>query len=413
MTVVSVDYSGAEGNDGSYRSAISRDGRYVAFESDATNLVRGGTNGKRHIYVHDRHAERTTLVSVDSDGIQGNDDSGNPSISAEGRYVAFESESTKLAPPGTHGERHVFVHDRRTGETTLVSVDSSGTPGDSYSGRPSISDDGRYVAFVSYATNLVAGGNNGKYQVYVHDRQTRQTSLISVNSAGLAGNNHAEYPSISAGGRYVAFRSTATDLVPGGTNGKSHIFVYDRQRGQTTRLSVDSAGVEGNNDSSVPSISADGRYVAFESNATNLVAGGTNGKRHIFVRDRKAEQTTLLSVDSEGVEANHDSFEPSISADGRYVAFESEATNLVAGGTNSADQVFVHAQGSGETFLVSANSGGVQGNAASYAPSISADGRYVAFHSTSTNLVVGTTNGRSQIFLHDRRARVYLPLVVR
>ena len=180
-------------------------------------------------------------MSVSTDGLQGNAHSGFPSISADGRYVAFHSETSNLVAGDSNGVVDVLVHDRRTGQTTRVSVDSSGAQGNGNSGHlVSISADGRYVAFESDANNLVAGDTNGTSDIFVHDRGTRRTTRVSVESSGAQGNSLSARPSISADGRYVAFISSAMNLVAGDTNGRDDVFVYDRQTGRTTRISVDS-----------------------------------------------------------------------------------------------------------------------------------------------------------------------------
>jgi Periplasmic component of the Tol biopolymer transport system len=328
--------------------SISADGRYVAFVSAATNLVSGDTNNFQDIFVHDRQTGQTTRVSVASDGTQANGHSYAPSISADGRYVAFASLASNLVSGDTNGAWDVFVHDRQTGETTRVSVASDGTQaiGFFFGSSPSISADGRYVAFDSWATNLVSGDTNDKPDVFVHDRQTGQTTRVSVSSDGTQANNGANYPSISADGRYVAFESSSTNLVSGDTNSVTDIFVHDRQTGQTTRVSVSSDGTQANGgpgwSGKNSSISADGRYVAFHSYADNLVSGDTNSATDIFVHDRQTGVTTRVSIASDGTQANGFSSSPSISADGRYVAFMSGATNLVSGDTNNARDVFVH-----------------------------------------------------------------------
>ena len=282
---VSLSSRGSEGNgDCGYWASISADGRYVAFQSLASNLVLNDTNDVDDIFVHDRQTGQTTRVSLSSGGSEGNGHCWDASISADGRYVAFHSLASNLVPDDTNGESDVFVHDRQTGETARVSLSSGGTEGNSSSGSPSISADGRYVAFVSLATNLVPGDNKF-WDTFVHDRQTGQTTRVSMSSGGKKGNGGSGNPSISADGRYVAFNSDATNLVPGDTNGVVDVFVHDRQTGQTVRVSLSWDGSEGNDASCNPSISADGRYVAFWSDATNLVPDDTNGFPDIFVQD--------------------------------------------------------------------------------------------------------------------------------
>jgi len=399
---VSVDSLGIQGNSLSNLASISTDGRYVAFLSSASNLVPGDTNGTWDIFVHDHQTGVTERVSVHSLGTQGNGQSWAPSISANGRYVAFHSLASNLGlGVDTYFGNDLFVHDRQTGMTELVNVDPLGAQGDGGM-YPSISADGRYVAFASGASNLVPGDTNGFADIFVRDRQTGMTERVSVDSLGAQGNGNSEFSSISADGRYVALYSNASNLVPGDTNAYVDIFVHDRQTGVTERVSVGSLGAQGNHDSLNPSISADGRYVAFVSLASNLVPGDTNVEADVFVHDRQTGMTELTSVDSLGTQGNYRSLYPSISADGRYVAFVSWATNLVPGDTYGNYDVFVHDRQTGVTERVSVDSLGTQGGHDSLYPSISPDGGYVAFVSWATNLVPGDTNGNGDIFVHDR-----------
>jgi Tol biopolymer transport system component len=333
--------------------SISADGRYVAFDSDVANLVPGDTNGLSDIFVRDRTAGVTYLVSKNSAGDQGNTYSVYPSVSADGRYVAFMSGATNLVYADTNGVADIFVRDRQTGTTTRVSRNSAGVEGNDGSFSPSISGDGRYVAFPSDATNLVAGDTNGVSDIFVRDRNTGTTYLVSKSSTGEIGNGYSTAPFISADGRYVVFDSYATNLVAGDTNGMSDVFVRDRQTGTTTLVSKSSTGVLGSGNSYYASISADGRYVAFYSYAVNLVTGDTNGVEDIFVRDRQTGTTTRVSKSSAGVEGDGDSIYPSISADGRYVVFYSAASNLVPGDINGAGDTFVRDRQTGTTTLVS------------------------------------------------------------
>ena len=398
---VSLDSNGLAGNGNSNYSSISADGRYVAFLSAATNLVVADTNGESDVFVHDRNTGLTTRVSLDSGGTEGNSNSYHPTISADGRYIAFDSNATNLVASDTNGAWDVFVHDRNTGQTTRISLDSGGTEGNGNSGYSSISADGRYVAFLSAATNLVVADTNGESDVFVHDRNTGLTTRVSLDSGGTEGNSNSYHPTISADGRYIAFDSYATNLVAGDTNGEWDVFVHDRNTGQTNRVSLDSNSLEGNWFSGFPSISADGRYIAFESDASNLVADDANGTRDIFVHDRNTGKTTRVSLDSDGTEGNGLSGYSSISADGRYVAFDSEASNLVVDDTNGTQDVFVHDRNTGKATRVSLDSDRTEGNGISNDPSISADGRYVAFESAATNLVVADTNGEPDVFVHD------------
>jgi Tol biopolymer transport system component len=400
-TRVSVASDGTPANGSSWSPSISADGRFVAFASQASNLVDDDTNGTQDIFVHDRDTGLTTRVSVASEGTEANATSGRPSISADGRFVAFASQATNLVDDDTNGTWDVFVHDRDTGETTLVSVAMDGTPGNGLSSGPSISADGRFVAFESRASNLVAGDTNDAVDIFVHDRETGQTTRVSVNSEGTQADRPSYQPFISADGRFVAFESHATNLYPGDAS-STHIFLHDRETGVTTRVSVNSEGTEGNGNSWLPSISADGRFVAFHSAANNLVDDDSNNVVDVFVHDRETDETTRVSVASDGTQGNANSNVASISADGRFVAFQSAAGILVDDDFNSALDIFVHDRNTGQTTRVSVDNEGTEADSHSFQPSISADGRFVAFESQAGNLVAGETNNVRGIFVHDR-----------
>lgn len=344
----------------------------------------------------------TLCASVDSSGTQGSGSSAYSSISEDGRYVAFYSMASNLVPDDTNGVADTFVHDNVSGTTTRVSVDSSGTQanGGSYYW-PSISADGRYVVFTCSATNLVSGDTNARSDVFVHDMVSGTTTRASVDSSGTQANEESVFQSISADGRYVAFFSRASNLVSGDINSTWDVFVRDRTGGTTVRASVDSSGTQGNGGSYYPRISENGRYVTFHSGATNLVADDTNGVYDIFVRDLVGNTTTLVSVNSSGTAGNHDSTWGSVSSDGRYVTFVSSATNFVSGDTNSGTDVFVRDTVGGTTTCVSTNASGTPGDGTSYDPCMSTDGRYVAFVSFGTNVVPGDTNNTGDVFIRD------------
>jgi hypothetical protein len=390
-------------------NAVSADGRFVAFMSAATNLVPLDTNGHFDVFVRDMETGAIERVSVASNGTQANGDSDIPSISADGRYVAYESFATNLVPGYTNTFVNVYVRDRQMGTTEIVSVDPMGNQANSSSGSPSISSDGRFVAFWSNASNLVAVDTNGQRDVFVHDRQTGVTEMVSVATGGAQANDNSDYPSISGDGRYVSFETAATNLVAGDVNGFKDVFVRDRVLATTEIASIATGGTQGDNWSGGSSISADGRYVAFFSYATTLVVGDTNGVGDVFVRDRQSGTTERVSVDSNGAQGNGISglnqgaiYSLAISGNGRYVAFYSESSDLVPNDTNSSD-VFVRDLQAGTTERVSVASGGTQANSfADGSDSISADGRYVVFHDSATNLVPNDTNGLSDLFRHDR-----------
>ncbi|MEG4088798.1 calcium-binding protein [Microcoleus sp. Pol12B4] len=404
ITRVSVDSAGNQANGRSDDFSISGDGRFVAFSSFADNLVPGDTNNSRDIFVRDLSTNTTTLVSASSSGDRGNGESDFYfSISTDGRFVAFSSEASNLVPGDTNNTEDIFVRDLLTNTTTRVSVDSAGNQGNDFSYAPSISADGRFITFSSFADNLVPGDTNDSLDIFVRDLSTNTTTRISVDSAGSQGNDASYSPFISGDGRFVTFVSDASNLVLGDTNNSSDIFVRDLLTNTTTLVSVDSAGNQGNNGVGygASSILANGRFIAFESGATNLVPGDTNNSSDIFVRDLSTNTTTRISVDSAGNEANSFSYAPSISADGRFVTFSSDATNLVPGDSNNADDIFVRDLSTNTTTRVSALEAGNQGNGSSYSSSISANGRFVTFLSDSSNLVSGDTNRTTDLFVAD------------
>lgn len=388
--------------------ALSADGRYVVFQSEATNLVPGDTGDFWDIFVYDRQTSQTTLVSVSSFGVQANGDSCEPDISADGRYVVFESAASNLVAGDSNGYSDIFVRDLQSEEIELISVSSSGTQGNNLSNAAVLSQDGRYVAFTSRTSNLVTGDTNLIQDVFVHDRMTGETSRVSVNSSEEQGNHFSRYPAISADGRYVAFNSAASNLDPRDSAGArpdwpDDVFVRDRENGTTYMVSVNSLDEPGNHASYGVDISGDGRYVAFTSHADNLVPGYDPANTpDIFVRDTVNSTTTRASSDSLGNRGNSSSWGTAISADGRYVLFGSHANNLVPGDTNGEYDAFVHDRLSLNTFRVSVDSNGVQGNDESAYSDISADGRIVAFSSYATNLAPDDTNRVRDVFIHDR-----------
>ncbi|HVO25368.1 MAG TPA: hypothetical protein VMW56_17245 [Candidatus Margulisiibacteriota bacterium] len=408
VELLSVSIRGQSGNGPSAGPAANADGCRVAFFSDATDLVRGDRNVVRDVFLRDRCAGVTTLVSVNSAGAQANAAShaqgGAPAVTAGGHSVAFYSEATNLVPDDTNGDADVFVRDLDTEITERVSVSSSGVQGNGPSLYPSISADGRFVAFQSQASNLVPGDTNGTTDIFVRDRRSGTTERACN---GTQGNGASVTPSINADlgfvtdGRFVAFASAASNFVLNDTNGRIDIFVCDRQTSAIHRVSVSSAGQQGNGDSILPSISADGRIVAFKSAANNLVSNDRNDTFDVFVHDEEGGSTTeRLSVSPAGGNADDASFPPSLSAVGRYVTFGSAATNLVARDFNSVPDVFVRDRGDNQTRLVDVNVEDEQANAGApdAAPSISRDGRVVSFASLASNLVEGDFNQASDVF---------------
>jgi len=440
--LASLSTAGVQANAASAGGSLSANGRYLGFDSYASNLVAGDRNGTVDVFVRDRQASALAVASTNKvkstaagsldtfDDPDAGCDLGAPSISADGRYVAFVSTSPDLVAgqPLVNNVPYAYLRDRQTAKTVqlapqnstdrvVISADASTValwancvgspeiidrltgatepvPGDGYS--LALSSDGRFVSFTSFASNVVPGDTNGWEDVFVLDRQSHHVERVSVSSAGVQGNSSSFEPSISADGRYVLFVSEATNLVPGGnSNNITEVFVRDRNTGQTERVSVDSSGREANDFSDFAAISPDGRYAAFTTAASNLVPGDTNGVWDVFVKDRQTGRIERVSVDSNGVQGNDYSSRPSFSADGRYVAFISSATNLVPNYSGNP-ALFIHDRQSGLTqgLLTDPKTQ----NAITpyityeYSPSMSADQRLVPFE-TDDSLVKTDLNG--------------------
>jgi len=338
--IVSLGTSGRPANDDSIVSDISRDGREVAFISFATDLVPGDTNGGFDVFVHDRKTRVTERVSVSSAGAQIDTGASGVAISDDGRYVAFGSRGSNLVPSPWNDPGQIFVRDRKAGTTTAVSVDDAGALGNGASFSPAISGNGRFVAFTSYASNLPPGDVDDSADVFVHDLRARTTRQVSVSSAGQTGNGASDHASLDAHGRFVAFSSQASNLVPGDTNGSEDIFVHDRRTGSTRRVSVSSAGVQADDRSQLPALSADGRVVVFDSHASNLVPGHIPQTWDVVLRDLRSGASERVNVTSAGAFADL-SGEGLPDAHGRVVAFGSAAPNLSPFDTNGANQIVV------------------------------------------------------------------------
>jgi hypothetical protein len=447
---------------------ITPDGRYVAFSSTATNLVPGVTNAGE-IYVRDLTTAQTQWASVNARSIAysllgtSNVVSYCPSISSDGNFVAFET-ATNPPSPNANGlilrqnmltsgtdivstnanvisaplgdfypldmtpdggfiafvanvasnpptmNTAIYLWDAQTGTNTLVSMNrDSGLVSDGICSSPVVSSNGQFVAFTGSGTNLAANSFDGQFHAYIRDQQAGITQLLDGDTNGIgAGVPTMTVPGLSADGRFVVFDCASGNLVPNDRNHAEDVFVRDTVAETTELISVpdptlSSYTPNGNSGFYPGSVSADGRYVAFSSDADDLVPGDTNSQRNVFVRDLLLSTNVLVSADTNGVAASGFSFEPSISGDGRYVAFSSYASNLVAGDANNAQDVFLRDLQMGTTMLVSASLDGVHpGNSNSFSPTISEDGRYVLFHSKASNLAAGSFgSGIENLFLRD------------
>ena len=398
------------GNGAGQFASLSGDGRFMAFGSYASTLVPGDANSFE-LFVFDREDSSVERVSVTSGGAQTLAGIPNgPSISDDGQLIAFHSPGNDLVPGDTNGSFDVFLRDRQAGTTTRISVDSSGNEvvGDSYG--PAISGNGQFVAFISRAAALVADDNNNTTDVFVRDLIANTTTRVSVATGGAEASGGIEdfeeiAPSlaISNDGRYVFFSSLKTNLVADDSNGVGDVFRHDRQTGTTIRVSVASGGGQATGASRSPSASGDGRFVAFSSGANNLVGGDTNGV-DVFVRDITLDVTTRVSVIGHGGEFSQDSGNPSISGDGRYVAFQSFDDLIVPGDTNLSWDVFIRDRQTATTHRVSVSAAGAQGNGNAHYPSLSDDGAVVGYLSWASNLLAGDSNFTHDVFVADWQA---------
>jgi Tol biopolymer transport system component len=370
---------------------ISADGRFVTFNSGSATIVPGDTNGKWDVFLRDRVRGTTELISVSTEGEQANAASDVSAISADGRFVAFASDASNLVLGGTNGQQQVFLRDRQAGTTELISVTSTGEQGSGWSGdRVAISGDGRFVVFDSLA-RLAPDDYGNLPSVYLRDRLVGATELLTRGYVAWT-------PSMSVDARFIAF---------GHTYQTSYVSLYDRAQASYELISVSTVGEYPNGSSHYPSVSDDGRFVAFWSGASDLVADDTNGIGDVFVRDRLLGITERVNVASSGEQADGYSWWHMISANGRFVAFSSWASNLVPDDTNGVPDVFVRDRLLGTTERVSVSVNGDQANSWSSesrldGPAISADGRFVVFTSDASNLVPEDTNGVPDVFVRDR-----------
>ncbi len=361
----------------------------------------GDTNGAEDVFVYDRGTRRTERVSLAPNGVEGDGASFDPAVSGDGRYVAFTSAASNLTPGDANEALDVFVRDRVSGATVLASVGPQGAMGDGPSVAASISGNGRRVAFESDAATLVPHDTNGTGDVFVRDLETEVTRKLSVGGNGAETESPSFGPAISTDGRAVAFESFSSRLVPDDTNGALDVFVADVPTGSVSRVSLATDGGQADNRSYSPSISADGRVVAFASFATNLVADDTNGLLDVFLRRRDQQTTTRLSVGPQGAQGDGLSFGPMVSANGALVVFSSEAANLVPDDSNGIRDVFVASTATAVVRRLSRSGEGrrPQGDGPSLGPVVDGSGLMVAFASFATNLVSGDTNGQSDVFL--------------
>ena len=389
---VTVNTSGGSPNSNTSALSSSLDGRYVVFQSNATDLVSSPavTGSNSQIYVRDRYTNTTQLVSVNSAGTNGgNSWSQAPTISSDGRYVAFNSPATNLTNTNPGGTIEVYVRDLVSQTTVLASSSSSGAAANSTSYDGSISGDGNFVVFRTAASNLVSGVTPSSEQVFVKDLTDSSVKVVSKNGSGALANANTTGPRISCEGRFIIFLTNATNL-PGQTSAVWNIYMADMLHGGA--VTDITPNVPSGTSFGPMTISCNGNYVGFNSDASNIVSGDTNSQVDAFIYDRITNGFDLVSKSSSGTLGNDTSAEVSVSNDGRFVTFSSAATNLIASDTNSNYDIFMHDRLSGTTELVSKNLSGTQANGFSFQPSISSNAKYIFYGSTANNLISGYSN---------------------
>jgi len=339
---ISVHSNGTEANDDSGLPSISIDGRYVTFVSKANNLVDNDTNNKEDVFIHDT-VNGTTIRILGVYDRQPDGDSSYPKISGNGNYVVFTSRANNLVVYDDNEGVDTFVYERTSGHITLVSIDSSGNPanGDSF-GHAASSYDGQYISFTSWASNLISGDINNHPDVFLKDMATGDISLVSIGPNGNRGNDLSASPALSSDGKFVAFLSRSTNFQYENISEYKDIYLRDIDAGTTIRLSESPSGIQSNGWSDFPRISADGRYVTFFSAASNLIDNDTNGYDDIFLYDSELGALSCVSVNSVGGQGNMESHVATISANGQYVAFHSHSTNFDGIDTNEKWDVYVH-----------------------------------------------------------------------
>ncbi|MBI5364628.1 MAG: PD40 domain-containing protein [Planctomycetes bacterium] len=408
--LVSINAGGtASGNGGSFDSSVSADGMRIGFDSAASNLVANDTNGQLDVFVRDRASSTTILASRGVAVPQANGASFWPSISADGNLLAYQSTASNLVVQDTNARKDVFVNDLGTGLNTRVSVSNAGIQGNQDSEQPSISGDGRIVAFTTSSDNLVPGDVNGVGDIFAYDLQAHQIVLVSIHALGVQANHASRFPVVDYDGRHVVFESDADNLVAGDVNGLTDVFVKDLSTGAVVLASVGSAGQQANAACVWPSISGNGRFVTFESRATNLVVGDLNGKSDIFLRDLWTNETRRVSLSTTGLEGDGDSGgacctgvgTSPLSFDGRTVVFVSAAINLAPADPDFTWDIFSHDTFTHETARVSLTSTGQEVYSPCSIPAVSADGGSIVFTTADPTLVPGDTNGLNDVFVRD------------
>jgi uncharacterized repeat protein (TIGR01451 family) len=414
LEIASVGSGGVRGNGGSFYVYTSADGRYVTFESLADNW-RSGISGLPNwvdIFVRDRMTNTTVQATVSTSGGKTDESSYDPSMSADGRYVAYFSYASDLVPNDTNGSDEgfrdgldVFLYDTHTRRNRRVSLTADGKQiiGNSVG---SISPDGQYILFVSNGRVVKdSAAEEVRSALYLRDWQSGTVRRVSRAVDGGYPNSAPLEPSISLDNRYIVYSSEATNLVPGDWNRAMDVFLYDRQLGTTRLISRAQSGGQSNGLSSQGKIAHDGQTIVFRSFANNLVAGDTNGVADIFVYDMATGKISRVSMAENGAQANGMSRDASVCGNGRFISYTTEANNLTPGDVNNDRDVILYDREKGTNTIVTVNQDGIYGNKLAHRSFVTPDCRMVAFASDASNLVPGDTNNHRDIFIGD----IYLP----
>lgn len=404
VTRVSRGPGGVQANGASRSPSISRDGAFVHFDSGASNLLPGDVNANLDVVRFDRLAGTSTSGSPAPSGgpsTVGSASAGSQTLTADGRFAVFQSSATDYVLGDTNGKEDVFVHDFVLGTTTLVSVSSNGAQGNDHSMSPSITPDGRYVAFTSYASNLVVGDTNGFMDVFVRDLQLGVTTRESLSMLGAEGDGISWNGFLSDDGRYVVFTSNASTLVPGDSNGGFDVFRRDRLSSAIERVNVGPMGAQVPYAGWWTSMSADGMRVAFDAPDAVDPAHGL-GFNSVFVRDFVTSALIRAAVDSDGLAADGRSWVGTLSPDGRFLTFTSEARNVVWPPTDGGIQAYARDLLTGEVHLLSQLGDGTRPSRVWGAGSSIVSDRWVAL--TMADVGAVDTNGVSDVHLADLEA---------
>ena len=405
IQLVSIGLGGASANGDTEQVAMSANGRFVAFTSNAPDLVSGDTNGIEDVFVRDMVTGEIKRISASTAGVEGDGASGRPDISADGNVIVFESNATNLvSTPDLNGYTDIYRHDLALGVTTRVSVTLSSSETDGESTDPVVSGDGAVVAFRSEATNLLQASADTNGVADVFSTTLIGLQRVSVTSTGAEADGwsgHLFGIDISFDGQHIVYASAATNLVPGDTNGWVDIFVRDQLAGTVERVSLTGAGGEGDKSCRSCTISDDGDVVAFDSASTNLVPGDTNDSPDCFVLVRSTNSLKRISVTSDGIQGSSYSVAPFVSADGAVVCFQSFAPELdgaLPGTGVNVEDVFRYEVSTGELSKISVGTNG-PGNNDSYRARPSGNGAVIAMASYASNFDPADTNGEPDAFL--------------